>query len=157
MHLIIGRFQGLSTSHIKLISESDVVVIIDSGKMSKRNPFSFETRERMIRCIFGESIEIYSYNTGYLPDIIKHLETKGLEYLRSIRYIICGEDRIKGYQKQLQDQDVWFKTHSRTDGISGTAIRQCLINNDRERFFSLTHPGLHNMFDELREELVQAL
>ena len=156
MNLIIGRFQGLSKTHVKLISETDVVVIIDSGKVSKRNPFSFETRKRMIDKVFGGNIEVYSYKTGYLPDILNHLGGFWTSF-NGQDYIICGDDRIKGYKQQLEGKDIWFKTHTRTDNISGTRVRQSLINDDIFTFQELTHSLIWDMYSELREELIQTL
>lgn len=157
MNIIIGRFQGLSKTHVKLISEADVVVIIDSGKISKRNPFSFETRKRMIDKVFGGNIEVCSYKTGYIPDILNYLGGGSWAGLYGNDCIICGDDRIKGYKEQFKGKDIWFKTHIRDDNISGTWIRNSLIDNNESKFKESTHPLIWDMYNELREELIQAL
>ncbi len=69
--LVIGRFQPLHKGHASVIRaaiEDCVHVVVGIGSsnapVSVRNPFTFEERERMVRAVFGDTVEVLS-----VPDI----------------------------------------------------------------------------------------
>ena len=83
------------------------------------------------------------------------------------QYLMCGEDRVDQYSELIDKYDTMkieqngeefknvLKGHlkvntgkGRTTGVSGTAVRAAIINNDKQAFMKIMPPGVDSMFDE---------
>lgn len=130
----IGRFQPPHIGHKQIINKmiaenSKCYVFIVNGEKSsqnmKKNPFSIEIRENLIRNMCsGNNVNIKVVKNAFLPDIFNsYLE----ENIKEIN-IYCGEDRIESYKKfenKVNQKINYIKTPRI---ISATEIRK-MINN----------------------------
>lgn len=86
------------------------------------------------------------------------------------QYWMCGDDRIDDYQRMINDyakgekvitlerggepiekmtQNLELNTgKGRTDGISGTAVRKAILNNDKSAFIKIMPKGTDVLFNE---------
>lgn len=84
------------------------------------------------------------------------------------QYWMCGDDRADNYKDIIEKskdalaierngeefENVIKNTievntgHGRTKGVSGTAVRAAIINNDKQAFTKIMPPGVDAMFDE---------
>lgn len=151
MNLFVGRFQGLTLSHCRMIEKSDIIVIVDSGKISLRNPFPYDIREEMIGRVFSDDKRIIKAQNGYIPDIIHN------NNLNHVDTIVCGSDRVMTYMGQFAITPMWFNVYPRHSQISGSMFREALLKDDKQTFEKITHHKIHDMYDELRKLLVQTL
>ena len=84
------------------------------------------------------------------------------------QYLMCGDDRVDVYSKNIdmydELDDDWksgnkipnvlkgrLKTNigkGRTEGVSGTAVRKSILNNDKAAFSRIMPKGVDRMFDD---------
>ena len=87
------------------------------------------------------------------------------------QYWMCGDDRVDNYESMIDKYDeletelgsgVNIKNvlkgrlkvntgKGRTEGVSGTAVRKSIINNDKQAFEKIMPKGTGKMFDEFVE------
>jgi nicotinamide mononucleotide adenylyltransferase len=154
--LFIGRLQPPSKMHVEIIEHAlqkynSVVVAIVRGKKSEvaANPFSFETQKEILEEIFGDRISIVQVSTGNLFTAIEKSN-------RVITAISCGADRASGYENQLRhNPEIKIDVFDRkSTGVSGTKIRESLLNNDKKEFNKNVHPLTKKHWEKLRQEIL---
>ena len=82
------------------------------------------------------------------------------------QYLMCGDDRVDNYTKMIESDKPWktadghecenvlkgkLKTNigkGRTEGVSGTAVRQAIIKGDKSAFMKIMPNGADRMFDD---------
>ena len=82
------------------------------------------------------------------------------------QYLMCGDDRVDNYTKMIEMDKPWkladgsevdnvlkgkLKTNigkGRTEGVSGTAVRQAIIKGDKSAFAKIMPNGADRMFDD---------
>lgn len=82
------------------------------------------------------------------------------------QYLMCGDDRIDTYTKMIESDKPWKTVDGhecenvlkgkmtvnigkgRTDGVSGTAVRQSIIKGDKSAFAKIMPNGADRMFDD---------
>ena len=82
------------------------------------------------------------------------------------QYLMCGDDRIDTYTKMIESDKPWKTVDGqecenvlkgkmtvnigkgRTEGISGTAVRQAIIKGDKSAFAKIMPNGADRMFDD---------
>lgn len=147
--LVLGRFAGFHKGHIELIKlaakENDgVIICVIDGNKSKsfdKNCISVKSRIRIINKIleFTDNSEyadkIIVYNSGYIPDIIAHLNDIGYD----ISSVYCGSDRYESYKEQITraNVNVMLACVDRDDSsASGTNLRLAIKADSYIRFAS---------------------
>lgn len=160
--ILVGRFQMLHTGHEMMIRTAlatcrRVALFVGSSQESgtEKNPFSYELREKMLRTMFGSSIEIYP-----LPDIgVGNNGTWGDYVLQNVENRCgCGPDLlVSGREERRLD---WFDCEKgksvselyipKTIEISASALRSLLIADDFEGWAGFVSPALHPLYPELR-------
>lgn len=176
IHLIIGRFQGVTKKHKELIQMSadraydvwtvdeyaprkTIIGIVHGAKSSEyktRNPFTFIERVDMLRKIFP-CIVCIKLPTGWIGDAVEICH--GLHY--DIKEIFSGSDRDYGTMiaksSYYLDREL-FSYHPTIDilerkggeGFSGTEIRRSLRESDWNLFRRLSPKELHFEYKRLK-------
>lgn len=154
--LFIGRLQPPSRKHVEIIEKglstyNSVVIAIVRGKKSDAllNPFSFETQCAILEEIFPGKLKIIQVSTGNLFTAIQKSE-------KVITAILCGGDRLESYESQLKhNPEIKIDNFGRDPkGISGTKIRESLMNNDKKEFNKNVHALTKKHFEKLRQEIL---
>lgn len=82
------------------------------------------------------------------------------------QYLMCGDDRVDNYTKIIESDKPWKTADGqecenvlkgkmtvnigkgRTEGVSGTAVRQSIIKGDKSAFAKIMPNGVDRMFDD---------
>jgi phosphopantetheine adenylyltransferase len=151
--LYIGKFRIPTKAHIKLIEDSlkkfnKVVICIVKAKKDKKESLSFELQKEIFKSLFGDRVEIITHSSGNLISIINKSPIM-------IKYVICGKDREKSYEKQLEKlQNVKLIVYPRTDDISATNLIKYLKECDLQNAKKLMDKRVYNKFiDKILKEL----
>jgi hypothetical protein len=82
------------------------------------------------------------------------------------QYLMCGDDRVDNYTKMIESDKPWKTADGqecenvlkgkmtvnigkgRTEGVSGTAVRQAIIKGDKSAFAKIMPNGADRMFDD---------
>lgn len=169
--LILGRFNHIHLGHKMLIDESikkveKTLVLIGSMQESGtlRNPFSYDTRKRLIEKIYRDETSI----------IIAGLEDMSNEHDISFdwgRYILDNVYKISGQKPDImfygndESRLGWFAKED-IEGIheevvsrdifkvSATYLRGLIITNNKEEWKKYVHENIFDEFENLRNELI---
>ena len=121
--ITVGRFQTFHNGHKDMIDKTvelceEVGVFIGSSQESGtyKNPFSYEFREHILRCVYGDRLKIYP-----LPDIGVGNNSKWGDYVLKNavdKFGIYPDLLISGKESRRVD---WF------DGVDGLSIAELYI------------------------------
>ena len=184
VNVYTGRFQPFHLGHLSNLEEAakrglrTVICPVMAGKTAKSiaaHPFNGEVEDEM----FGRLKSAYS---DLIADIIPiprpsldmwvdAIRERGMEPITWT----TGMDRKPSYEAMIQrygqdfnlvdnfevigldkDMDAEGGSASNTAGISGTAVRQCLVNGDEEGFKEQMPQCLWDMYDAFRQALMPA-
>ena len=184
VNVYTGRFQPFHLGHLSNLEEAakrglrTVICPVMAGKTAKSiaaHPFNGEVEDEM----FGRLKSTYS---DLIADIIpiprpsldmwvEAIRERGMEPITWT----TGMDRKPSYEAMIQrygqdfnlvdnfevigldkDMDAEGGSASNTAGISGTAVRQCLVNGDEEGFKEQMPQCLWDMYDAFRQALMPA-
>ena len=161
--ILVGRFQALHTGHEQMIHTAlalcdRVGIFVGSSQESgtANNPFSYETREGLLRLLFGNRVDIFP-----LPDIGVGnnaawgeyvLENVQQQYHRAPDLLVSGKEtrRISWFDGigGLRISELYIP---KTIDISATEMRQFFLRDDFESWKKHTNPRLWSKYPELRE------
>ena len=169
--LILGRFNHIHLGHKMLIDESikkakKTLVLIGSmqEKGTLRNPFSYDTRKRLIEKIYKDESSIIisgledmsnehdiSYEWGrYILDNVYEMTNQKPDIMfygnDESRNGWFSEEDIKGIHKEVISRDI-FK-------ISATYLRGLIITNNKDEWMKYVHENIYDEFENLRNELI---
>ena len=142
---LVGRFQPLHSGHEDMINRAvelcdRVGVLIGSSNESgtSKNPFTYETREEMLKTVFGDSICVCS-----LPDIgVGNNSTWGDYVLKNVvdrfgempELLISGKEaRRVSWFDSVEGASIAELYIPKTIDISASQMREHFIDNDVER------------------------
>jgi len=158
--LFLGRMQPPTKAHISIIENAlkifgKVYVAIVKGEKTDplKNPFNFETQLEIINDIFGKNVILVQAKNGYVPMIIGYIEEK---YNDEISAVLAGSDRKESYERQLSKNypDVQVIEIPRTTkGISATALRNALRDDDYDMFKKNTDKRILKYFEKLKTQI----
>lgn len=160
--VLVGRFQTFHTGHEEIIRKAielceEVGIFVGSSQESGtlKNPFSYETRNRILKKVFGNEINIYP-----LPDIGVGNNSKWGDYvLKNVyeRFNKAPDLLISGKEERRLD---WFDSVQgllvaelyipKTIDVSATQMREHLINGEIEEWKKYTSEKLWDEYEELR-------
>lgn len=163
---LVGRFQPLHSGHEDMINRAvelcdRVGVLIGSSNESgtSKNPFTYETREEMLKTVFGDSICVCS-----LPDIgVGNNSTWGDYVLKNVvdrfgempELLISGKEaRRVSWFDSVEGASIAELYIPKTIDISASQMREHFIDNDVESWKKYTNPKLWNMYEKLRQEVL---
>jgi nicotinamide-nucleotide adenylyltransferase len=164
---MVGRFQGLHEGHqfliehLKLMSDR-ILIYIGSSQESgtKRNPFSYDLRKRMIEAVYGDSVIVKP-----LPDLTNEndISTEWGEYVfnnvkkdmgKTPDIMIHGNESARNGWYTEKQLGYTVSIIVPKSCISATLIRNYIIQNDIEEFRKFTPKEIWKFFDEMRHELL---
>lgn len=160
--IIVGRFQTFHTGHEYMVEKAAAVcervaIFIGSSQESgtQKNPFTYETRERILKKLFGDTVEIYP-----LPDIGVGNNSAWGEYVLENVKMNCGRTPdllVSGKEERRLN---WFDSTGvmaaelyvpKTIDISATKMREFFITGDYEEWKKYTSPRLWDEYKKLRD------
>lgn len=169
-NIALGRFQPFTKGHLQMLKDGydkngypAVVFMISNKKFDSKHPFSDK--------LISKEMDIIKQNYKFIADTVpatnanivaigQKLDEMGYEP----HLWLCGDDREAQFKKQsenpkyreagkLPDDFTTYTGSGRTEGVSGTAVRNALKANDKETFNKLVPKGVEAMFDELKKEI----
>jgi len=164
--IIVGRFQTFHIGHEYMINSAidlceKVGVFVGSSQehSTLKNPFTYEDRERILRKVFGDKIDVFP-----LPDIGVGNNSKWGDYVLknvSDRYNASPDLLVSGKEGRRLD---WFDSIKglmvselyvpKKIYISATKMREHLINDDYESFKTYTPKVLWDEYEYFREVVI---
>ena len=163
-----GRFSPIHIEHELLIQDlgkiatqnkCDAVVFSSHTVNQKKNPLSFGDKIFYLRQITPSNVRVDDSNFKNSYDVLEDL-IKNKGYTKII-YVV-GEDRVKDFQgmykwakKWGDEKDVFidFKIQQRkgkrTQGVSGTDMRQFAKDDDYDKFKAILPKKLYKYSKEL--------
>ncbi len=166
--LVLGRFQTFHKGHEFIIDKAveicdSVCVLVGSSQESGtlKNPFSYETRERILKTIYGEKIKVFP-----LPDIgVGNNSAWGEYVLKNVKerfnrfpdLLVSGkEQRRVSWFDGLTETEIAELYVPKILDVSATKMREYFINDEREKWESLTNKKLWNEYENLRQEVLKS-
>ena len=164
--ILVGRFQTLHSGHTDMINRAielcdKVGIFVGSSNESgtSKNPFSYETREDMLKTVFGNVVFVFP-----LPDIgVGNNSTWGDYVLKNVvdRFGEMPDLLVSGKEARRVS---WFDSVDgasiaelyipKTIEISATEMRDFLINDDCESWKKYTDSKLWGKYEKLRQEVL---
>lgn len=144
------------------------------GKLSEtekeilKRPFTNALIEKELE-IVKQTNKKYFVDVIYVKnayDAIADFAYKVSQGLYEPQYLMCGDDRIDTYTKMIESDKPWKTADvqecenvlkgkmtvnigkGRTEGVSGTAVRQAIIKGDKSAFAKIMPNGADRMFDD---------
>ncbi len=184
VNVYTGRFQPFHLGHLSNLQEAakrglrTVICPVMAGKTAKSiaaHPFNGELENEMfdrLKSAYSDLIaDIIPIPRPSLDMWVDAIRERGMEPITWT----TGMDRKPSYEAMIQrygqdfnlvdnfevigldkDMDAEGGSASNTAGISGTAIRQCLVNGDEEGFKEQRPQCLWDMYDAFRQALMPA-
>jgi cytidyltransferase-like protein len=172
----VGRFQPFHAGHAAIVRAlaaqfPKVVIFVAGQRLGKRNPFSHETRMRLMEASLKDiwsKIEIYpsqigEKGSGYIPGLAMHVAQNYQSTLNpnSNVVVFVGEDRYPDVQKQVEHNLVHRTEPGYFPGsievrplrgvsldddnagrISGTRVREALLNDEKDQVRRMLDPNV---------------
>lgn len=159
---LVGRFQIIHSGHEEIIRKAielsgRTAVFIGSSQESgtAKNPFTYEMRADMLRCIFKDEIEIYP-----LPDLGAGNTCVWGKYVYRKVFESTGETPDLFVSGEEARRNAWFPAEMypgltefsipKTTDISASRMRQFIIAGDNSAWKEFANPLLWDRYDELR-------
>jgi len=168
VNIIIGRFQPITSGHLKVVNEMYTIngnpTLFVAVRPEKVNP----KREFFDRIVINDMIHSIMKNDTTVKGIVNVKSANIIEIFNECRFrgyepvlIGCGTDRIQSYQRQVNDYSKFLFTDDLTtheisrssDDVSATKVRQMIIDGDEASFSQYTHPTTIAYFDILKNQL----
>ncbi|MFJ8247370.1 adenylyltransferase/cytidyltransferase family protein [Peribacillus asahii] len=176
---IIGRFQHIHESHVKMIHTAldvcdRVILMVGSSQESgtERNPFNLYTRMNLIRKVFEHEIEEGCLLLAHTDDmthegdnsvawgdfLIKKINMWRAHY--GIKYevdcFIYGndEERSSWFRPEEIEKVSHIILSRKSDTLSSTSIRRLLVEDYQSSWKFNTPDAIHPFYKEIREELM---
>ena len=166
--IIVGRFQTFHTGHQEVFRKAialcgRVGVFIGSSQESGTfmNPFTYKTREKIIRTVFGDQVSIFP-----LPDIGVGNNSRWGDYvIRNVqeRFGQAPDLLISGKETRRID---WFDSVEglrvaelyipKTIEISASQMRGFFAEDDEASYRKYTDPRLWEMYPSLRQAVLDS-
>lgn len=166
--IMVGRFQTLHTGHQYMIDKAveicdEVGIFIGSSQESgtNKNPFSYETRERLLKAIYGDRIHVYP-----LPDIGVGNNSQWGDYvLKNVKERFGRAPDLLASGRE-ERRLAWFDSEEglciselyvpKTIDISASQMRQFFIDGNREEWKKYTDPKIWDSYEQLREAVLNS-
>ena len=137
--LVTGSFDPITRGHEEIIEKAmrafDEVAVAILVNPERTPLFSLEERESMIRAVFGDRVDVFSY-TGLAVDAAKAMDAAFL--VRGIRdeADLAYETEMADFNRSHGVETVCFLADTRLRGVTATKAREALLNGGAERYLS---------------------
>lgn len=175
--LIVGRFHTFTKGHENLVNNAlkvckKVLIFVGSAQEhgTLKNPLKVETRIKIIKTIYKDNPNVIVVPLNDLTKERKDANnTKWGDYLLENARNILGENpdcmilglasdevvRINGWFDIDSIENINFLLVPRSStSISGTEVRNFMINENINEWKKWTNERIHYMYNEIREELL---
>ena len=153
---------------IEYIDNNGVGNLSETEKEILKRPFTNALIEKELE-IVKQSNKKYFVDVIYVKnayEAIADFAYKVSQGLYEPQYLMCGDDRIDNYTKMIESDKPWKTVDGqecenvlkgkmtvnigkgRTEGVSGTAVRQSIIKGDKSAFAKIMPNGADRMFDD---------
>lgn len=153
---------------IEYIDNNGVGNLSETEKEILKRPFTNALIEKELE-IVKQSNKKYFVDVIYVKnayEAIADFAYKVSQGLYEPQYLMCGDDRIDTYTKMIESDKPWKTVDGqecenvlkgkmtvnigkgRTEGVSGTAVRQSIIKGDKSVFAKIMPNGADRMFDD---------
>lgn len=153
---------------IEYIDNNGEGKLTDNEKEILKRPFTNALIEKELE-IVKQSNKKYFVDVIYVKnayEAIADFAYKVSQGLYEPQYLMCGDDRIDSYTKMIESDKPWKTVDGqecenvlkgkmtvnigkgRTEGVSGTAVRQSIIKGDKSAFARIMPNGADRMFDD---------
>lgn len=165
--IMVGRFQTLHSGHEYMIRTAlslcdQVGIFVGSSQESgtATNPFSYATRESLLRLLFGEQIQIFP-----LPDIgVGNNSSWGEYVLRNVNarlernpdLLISGKEMRRVSWFDGLDVNISELYIPKTIDISASQMRRFFLDDDEESWRRYTNRQLWGQYRKLRTMVLDA-
>lgn len=166
--VIVGRFQSLHAGHEEMIRKAlalcdEVCVLVGSSQESgtAKNPFSYELREQMIRCVFGEGLCVFP-----LPDIgVGNVSAWGDYVLENVArhmgkrpdiLISAKESRRINWFDEVQGLSLAELYIPKSNPISATQMRRFFLENDEAAWRAQTNEKIWPLYAQMRQQVIDS-
>ena len=169
-NVALGRFQPFTKGHLQMLKDGydkngypAVVFMISNKKFDSKHPFSDELIAKEMEIIKKKYDFVEETVPATSADIVK-IGQKLAEMGYEAHLWLCGDDREAQFKRQAEnpkyreqgqfpDDFTTYTGTGRTEGVSGTAVRNALKADDKEAFKKLVPNGVDSLFDELKKEI----
>ena len=135
--MITGSFDPITLGHEDIIQKAirafDQVAIAILINPDREPLFSLDERESMIRAVYGDVVEVFSY-TGLAVDAAK---ATGAEFLvRGLRdeADLAYETEMADFNRSQGVDTLFFLSDCRLRGVSATKARASLLKGEGEKY-----------------------
>ena len=164
--LYVGRFQPIHIGHTSIISKmldqcEKVIVAVGSAQESgtERTPFSYDFRKEMIEQIYFDRVIVVPIQDRKNP----RNDSSWGDYLFSNVYSLCGLIPDVIYEGEEEERINWYdnldvsvvKVSRSILPISGTALRNAIIWNDKELVLQYLPYAIRESYDDMRNEILK--
>lgn len=164
--VIVGRFQSLHAGHEEMIRKAlalcqQVCVLVGSAQEcgTAKNPFSYELREQMLRCVFGEALHIFP-----LPDIgVGNVSAWGSYVLEKVAaymgrqpdiLVSAKESRRISWFDEVQGVSIAELYIPKANPISATQMRRFFLEDDEMAWRAQTDPKIWHLYPQMRQQVI---
>lgn len=169
-NIALGRFQPFTKGHLQMLKDGydkngypAIVFMISNKKFDSKHPFS----DNIIR----KELDIIKKKYAFIADVLPATNANIVEMGKMLHkngYMphlwLCGDDREAQFKRQatnpkykdegfLPNDFTTYTGTGRTEGVSGTAVRNALKEDNKELFVSLVPAGIEKLYDEFKEEI----
>lgn len=153
---------------IEYIDNNGVGNLSETEKEILKRPFTNALIEKELE-IVKQSNKKYFVDVIYVKnayEAIADFAYKVSQGLYEPQYLMCGDDRVDTYTKMIESDKPWKTVDGhecenvlkgkmtvnigkgRTEGVSGTVVRQSIIKGDKSAFAKIMPNGADRMFDD---------
>ena len=161
--ILVGRFQTIHAGHEYMIRTAlslcrEVSIFVGSSQESgtAANPFSYQTRESLLRLLFGDQVHIcplpdigVGNNAAWGAYVLKNVVA---QFDRTPDILISGKEmRRVSWFDGIEDVHISELYLPKTIEISASQMRNYLLEDDRESWQRYTDPALWGEYARLRQ------
>ena len=166
--IMVGRFQTFHIGHAYMVEKAlgaceRVGVFVGSSQESgtAKNPFTYEQREKYLRRVFGDKLEIYPLpdigvgnNAAWGDYVIENVRAR---FGKSPDLLVSGkEERRVSWFDSVDGVNVAELYVPKIIDISATAMRAWLVGGDRDSWQRYSPEALWDDYGEMRDAVLKS-
>jgi hypothetical protein len=152
---------------IDYLESGGITSLNDTEKEVLKRPFTNELIEKELEIVKRANkkyfVDVIYVTNAY--EAIADFASKVVQDIYEPNYLMCGDDRVDAYTKMSESDKPWKAVDGkecenvlkgkltvnigkgRTEGVSGTAVRQAIIKGDKSAFAKIMPTGVDSMFN----------
>lgn len=164
--ILVGRFQTIHSGHEQMICTAlalcqQVGIFVGSSQESgtATNPFSYDTRQELLRLLFGDQVDIFPLpdigvgnNGAWGEYVLKNVDDR---YHRAPDLLISGKEarRVSWFDGigQVRISELYIP---KIIEISASQMRSFFLEDDRQSWQRYTNPALWGQYEALRHQVL---